>query len=74
MSYFNYHATAVNLIEQGKLKAFYFTQDHNGIRPALVLIFDCAKHTVMPIRKEKFSKYLALLEEKGLLDKEITLY
>ena len=72
MSYFNYHATAKRLIEQGKLKAFYFTQDHNGIRPALVLIFDCAKHSIMPIRKDKFDKYLCLLEQKGLLDKQIS--
>ena len=74
MSYFNYHATAKRLINQNKLIGFYFCNEHNDISPALVLVFDSPSHKLMPIRKEKFLEYLALLEEKGLLDKEITLY
>ncbi|MBQ4049779.1 MAG: thermostable hemolysin delta-VPH [Clostridia bacterium] len=59
--YYNYHATATKLIKQNKLICYYFTDEHNGIRPALVLIFDDEKHPVMPVRKEKFLQYLALL-------------
>ena len=62
--YFNYHATAKNLIKSGKLKNWYFTEKHNSISPALVLIFDDAKHPVMPIRFEKWNKYLPLLKDK----------
>lgn len=64
MSYFNYHATAKRLIAEGKLKRYYFSNDHHGISPALVLIFDDAKHPVMPIRAHRFEEYLSILEKK----------
>ena len=38
--YYNYHATAKRLIKENKLMNFYFTKNHNGIRPALVLVFN----------------------------------
>ena len=63
MSYFNYHATAKRLIKERKLKGHYFTQNHNGICPALVLIFDDISHTVMPIRKNRWEEYLPLLSK-----------
>jgi len=64
MAYFNYHATAKKLIEQGKLKDFYFTDKYKDISPALVLIFDDATHPIMPIRSHRFHEYLPLLQQK----------
>ena len=61
--YFNYHAKAKQLILDGKLKKFYFTETHNGIRPALVLVFEDPKHPLMPIRKERWQEYLDLIEK-----------
>ena len=43
---------------------FYFTKNHNGIRPALVLVFNDLKHPVMPIRKERWQEYFDLLAIK----------
>ena len=60
-NYFNYHATAKRLIAENKLRFYYFTDNHNGISPALVLVFDDEKHPVMPIRKEKWREYIELL-------------
>ena len=66
--YYNYHATAIKLIKKNKLICYYFTDEHKGIHPALVLIFDDEKHHVMPVRKEKFDLYLSLLPpEKQVL-------
>ena len=61
LAYFNYHATAKRLIQQGKLKDFYFTADYRGISPALVLIFDDFTHPVMPVRQHRWNEYLPLL-------------
>lgn len=66
MSYFNYHATAKRLIKENKLIGFYFTEKHNSISPALVLIFDNIKHHLMPIRQEKWQEYLNILFKKEL--------
>ena len=52
MSYFNYHAAAKKMIKDGKLISWYYTERHNAVSPALVLLFDDVKHPVMPIRKE----------------------
>lgn len=67
MSYFNYHATAKRLIAEGKLKRYYIAKNHNGISPALVLIFDDTRHPVMPIRAHRFEEYFAILEKKEQL-------
>lgn len=61
MSYFSYHATAKKLIREGKLSHFYFTADHKGICPALVLVFRDQNHPVMPIRHHRWEEYLPLL-------------
>ncbi|MBR6727242.1 MAG: thermostable hemolysin delta-VPH [Clostridia bacterium] len=61
MPYFNYHATAKRLIAEGKLRRYYIAERYGSIAPALVLIFDDARHPVMPIREERFEEYLALL-------------
>ena len=59
--YFSYHGAIRKLLTQNKLLFWYFTDDHNGIAPALVLVFDDAKHPVMPVRREKWNIYLPLL-------------
>ncbi|MBR1983301.1 MAG: thermostable hemolysin delta-VPH [Clostridia bacterium] len=61
MAYFNYHQTAKNLIKNGKLLSYYFTENHNGIKPALVLVFDDMKHHIMPIRQSRFNEYVELI-------------
>lgn len=61
MAYFNYHATAKSLIKSGKLNGFFYTEKHNGISPALVLIFDDIKHPIMPIRQDKWDEYEKLI-------------
>lgn len=63
MSYFNYHATARRLIDEGKLIGYAIVARHNHISPALVLYFDDARHPVMPIRRERWAEYLPLLPE-----------
>ena len=62
MGYFNYHATAKKLIKTGKLTKYYFIENYNGIRPALILIFDDISHPVMPIRENHFDEYVSLIE------------
>ena len=61
MTYFNYHATAKRLIAEGKLIRFYFTEKHNNISPALVLVFDDKLHPIMPIREQRWDEYYGLL-------------
>ena len=61
MRYFHYHATAKRLIAEGKLMRYYITERHNGISPALVLLFADEKHPVMPIREVRWEEYLPLL-------------
>ncbi len=61
MGYYNYHATAKQLIKDGKLIEWYYTEKHNQISPALVLIFDDLAHSVMPIREYRWQEYLPLL-------------
>ena len=52
---------AKRLISENKLVQFYFTERHNNISPALVLVFNDPVHPVMPIRKEKWQEYLSLI-------------
>ena len=66
MAYFNYHKTAKKLLAENKLSYFYFTENHNGIKPALVLIFNDIKHPVMPIRFDRWKEYLPLLKQDKL--------
>lgn len=66
MSYFNYHATAMRLLREGRLTGWYFTDDHRGIRPALVLVFDDPLHPVMPIREHRWDDYLPRLKQTGI--------
>lgn len=61
MGYFNYHATAKNLIKKGKLTGYCFTENYNGIKPALVLFFNDDKHPIMPIRKDRWEEYVSII-------------
>ena len=62
MGYFNYHATAKRLIKSGKLIDYRFVTEYNGIKDVLLLIFDDAKHPVMPIRKPRQKEYMEILK------------
>lgn len=58
--YYNYHAQAKKLIEQGKLEKYEVLEKWNNISPALVLFF--FNHKPMPIRKEKWEEYFKLIK------------
>ena len=70
MAYFNYHAKAKSLIKKGKLKGYYFTNRHNGISPALVLLFNDKTHPIMPIRQNRWAEYFDLLPPNLYISKE----
>lgn len=61
MSFFNYHAKAKNLIKSGHLIEIKFSENHNGIKPALVLFFDNNKP--MTIREKRWTEYIKLINE-----------
>lgn len=61
MAYFNYHATAKNLIATGHLVRFEIVEKWGNISPALVLFFD--NHKPMPIREYRFDEYMELLNK-----------
>jgi hypothetical protein len=69
MGYFSYHAVARRLIKEGKLAGYYFADDYNGIRPALVLLFDDDIHPVMPIREHRWEEYRELIPAEKELKK-----
>ena len=58
--YYNYHATAKNLIKQGNLINYKIFDKWNNISPALVLFFE--NHKPMPIRKEKWQMYFEIIK------------
>ena len=61
MSYFNYHARAINLIKSVHCTKAEIKKKHNRISPALVLYFD--NHIPMPIREHKWELYIILIQE-----------
>lgn len=65
--YFDYHKQAKKMIKDGKLICWYFTERHNNISPALVLVFADDKHYKMPIREYRWQEYLDILPK----DKQI---
>ena len=65
MPYFNYHATAKRLIREGRLVRYYFSERHGSVSPALVPVFDDARHPVMPIRRERWEEYAPLLAKEA---------
>ena len=56
MSYYNYHAKAKQLINEGHLVRMEIVERWNAISPALVLYFD--NHRPMPIRQYRWDDYL----------------
>lgn len=59
MAYFNYHAKAKNLIEEGHLTHYEIVDNWNGIKPALVLYFD--NNRPMPIREYRWAEYFEII-------------
>ena len=59
--YYNYHATIMRLISEGKLIDYYFTIRHNKISPALILVFNDPIHHIMPIRQHRWKEYGQIL-------------
>lgn len=68
MGYYNYHATIRRLLAEGKLTAWYHTEKHGRISPALVLVFDDLKHPRMPLREYRWAEYLPLLPPEKEID------
>ena len=60
--YFNYHAKAKKLIEEGHLSDFEVLEKYNNISPCLLLYFD--NQRPMPIREHKWDEYMQLIKEK----------
>lgn len=58
--YYNYHATAKKLIDEGRLLKTEIVDHWNNISPALVLYFD--NHKPMPIREYRREEYLGFGE------------
>lgn len=57
--YYNYHAKAKKLINDGHLIRYKIVDRWNNIAPALVLYFD--NHKPMPIREYRWDEYKDLL-------------
>jgi hypothetical protein len=62
--YFSYHNKAKQLLKEGKLIGWYITNNHNNIKPALVLLFADYKHHTMPIREYRWNEYLPFLPKE----------
>ena len=59
MSYYNYHAKAKGLINDGHLVKMEIVEKWNSISPAMVLWFD--NHKPMPIREYRWGEYYKLI-------------
>ena len=70
MPYYNYHAKAKRPIAEGKLVGYYYTENHNGISPALVLVFDDFVHPYMPIREYRWGEYEKILPTDKLIERK----
>lgn len=72
MGYFNYHAKAKRLIEEGHLINYEIVERWNNISPALVLYFD--NNRPMPIRDYRWDEYRrCLLQHTGSIKERIIL-
>lgn len=60
--YYNYHATAHQLIADGHLTGYEYLDTYHKISPCLLLYFD--NHRPMPIREYRWDEYLPILNEK----------
>lgn len=61
MSYFNYHANAKKLINEGHLVDYKIVDSWNKISPALVLYFD--NNRPIPIREYMWDDYFKILND-----------
>lgn len=62
--FYNYHAKAKQLINDGHLVEYQVVPKWGIISPALVLYFD--NHRPMPIRQHRFDEYWDILDEWDL--------
>ena len=69
MAYFNYHAKAKKLINDGKLIHYELVLNYHGIKPALVLYFSSCRP--MPIREHHWQEYFKLIKSKNITKKMI---
>ena len=65
MTYFNYHAKAKRLIENGNCISASIFSNYHHIRPALVLYFE--NNIPIPIRDYKWNEYLELLNKYDII-------
>lgn len=61
MAYFNYHAKAKKLIQEGYLIKYEIVQRYNNVAPALVLYF--SNNRPIPIREYKWNEYFDLIKK-----------
>ena len=57
--YFNYHSKVKEIIKKDVVTKIEIVDNHNGIRPAMLLYF--RNHKPMPIREHKWDEYIKLL-------------
>ena len=58
--YFNYHSKVKQVLETDRLIKIEIVDDHNGIKPAMVLHFQ--NHKPMPIREHKWDEYISYIQ------------
>lgn len=64
MSYYNYHAIAKRLINNGNCFAVTIFKTYHHISPAMVLYFN--NHRPIPIREYMWDEYLPLIKAQSL--------
>lgn len=57
--YFNYHGKIKELLKTDTVTKIEIVDNHNGIKPAMLLHFK--NHKPMPIREHKWDEYIKLL-------------
>lgn len=57
--YFNYHKKVKQTIKNDTITKIEIVDDHNGIRPAMVLHFK--NHKPSPIREHKWDEYIKII-------------
>ena len=57
--YFNYHAKVKEIIKTDTVTKIEIVDNHNGIKPAMLLYFK--NHKPMPIREHKWDEYIKLI-------------
>ena len=57
--YFNYHSKVKEILKKDKLIKIEIVDNHNGIKPAMLLHFK--NHQPMPIREHKWDEYIKLI-------------